>query len=109
MIPAFVVVALGVNATQALVYSPGGAEPRPAGADDRAVVAFTRRRDIMGAFANSRLTQAAAVVGTVVIVALNVVLVAADLRRADPGARGGVRAPPGAARSRPGRGRGFRI
>ncbi len=39
-----------------------------------ALVMFTRRRDIMGEFANGRWTSTAAIVGTVVIVLLNVVL-----------------------------------
>jgi manganese transport protein len=74
MIPAFVVIALGVNATQALVYSQVAlslALPAPM----IAVMVFTSRRDVMGAFVNSRLTQAAAAAATVLILALNVVLV----------------------------------
>ena len=40
-----------------------------------ALVIFTRRADIMGAaFANSRLTDVAAIAGTAIILALNVVL-----------------------------------
>ncbi len=63
MVPAFVVVALGVDSTQALVLSQvvlSFALPLPM----VALVLFTRRRDIMGRFANSRLTDAAAVLGT---------------------------------------------
>ena len=74
MIPAFVVVALGVNATDALVYSQVAlslALPVPM----IALTVFTGRRDIMGAFVNSRVTQAAAVLGSIVILILNVVLV----------------------------------
>ncbi len=74
MIPAFVVIALGLNATDALVYSQVAlslALPVPM----IALTVFTGRRDIMGAFANSRLTQAAAVLGSIVILALNIVLV----------------------------------
>ncbi len=74
MIPAFVVIALGVNATNALVYSQVAlslALPVPM----IALTNFTGRRDIMGAFVNSRLTQAAAVLGSIVILALNVILV----------------------------------
>ncbi len=74
IIPAFVVIALGVNATSALVYSQVAlslALPAPM----IALIVFTGRRDIMGAFVNSRLTQAAAIVGAIVILALNVVLV----------------------------------
>ena len=50
-----------------------------------ALVMFTRRRDIMGDFANSRLTDAAAIVGTVVILALNVVLLLQTFGVAIPG------------------------
>jgi len=73
MVPAFVVVALGVNATQALVVSQvvlSFALPIPI----IALVLFTRRRDIMGEFANTRLTDAAAIIGTIVILCLNMVL-----------------------------------
>jgi manganese transport protein len=73
MLPAFGVVALGVNATNALVISQvvlSLALPVPM----IALVAFTRRADIMGSFANGRLLHSAAVLGTVVIVALNVAL-----------------------------------
>jgi len=73
MLPAFVVVALGVNATEALVISQvvlSFALPIPM----IALVLFTRRRDIMGEFANNRLTDVAAIVGTVIILVLNVVL-----------------------------------
>jgi manganese transport protein len=74
MVPAFIVVAAGVNVTSALVYSQVAlslALPAPV----IALIVFTGRRDIMGDFVNSRLTQAAAVVGALVILALNVVLV----------------------------------
>ena len=59
MISAFVVVWLGVNSTHALVMSQvvlSIALPAPV----IALVMFTRRKDIMGAFANSRLTDVAA-------------------------------------------------
>ena len=74
MIPAFIVIAAGANVTSALVYSQVAlslALPAPV----IALIVFTGRRDIMGDFVNSRLTQAAAVVGAAVILALNVVLV----------------------------------
>ncbi|MGI3902207.1 MAG: Nramp family divalent metal transporter [Janthinobacterium lividum] len=74
MAPAFVVVALGVDSTKALVMSQvvlSFVLPLPM----VALVMFTRRADIMGRFANSRLTDMAAILGTVVIVALNVVLI----------------------------------
>ncbi|MBY4673875.1 Nramp family divalent metal transporter [Burkholderia multivorans] len=73
MVPAFIVVALGVNATQALVVSQvvlSFALPVPM----VALVCFTRRRDIMGEFANGRATHIAAVAATGVILLLNVVL-----------------------------------
>ncbi len=74
MVPAFAVVALGIDSTKALVLSQvvlSFVLPLPM----VALVLFTRRRDVMGDFANSRLTDVAAMLGTVVIVALNVVLI----------------------------------
>ena len=74
MVPAFVVVALGVNATNALVVSQvvlSIALPLPM----ISLLIFTRRADIMGEFANSRLTQVAAVIGTVVVLLLNAFLI----------------------------------
>jgi manganese transport protein len=73
MIPAFIVVWLGVNSTNALVISQvvlSIALPAPV----IALLMFTRRKDIMGAFANSRLTNVAAVVGTIAILTLNAIL-----------------------------------
>lgn len=73
MVPAFAVVAMGVDATEALVYSQvvlSIALPCPM----IALLLFTRRRDIMGAFANGRVTHWCAVLGTVIILALNLVL-----------------------------------
>jgi manganese transport protein len=73
MIPAFIVVALGVNSTNALVISQvilSLALPAPV----IALLIFTRRRDLMGAFANSRLTNVAAIGGTVLILTLNAIL-----------------------------------
>jgi manganese transport protein len=75
MIPAFVVVALGVNATSALVVSQvvlSLALPLPM----VALLIFTGRRDIMGAFTNSRFIAALAIAGTVIVLALNMVLIA---------------------------------
>ncbi len=74
MIPAFIVVAMGVNATKALVISQvvlSIALPLPM----IALVLFTRRSDIMGAFTNSRLTNTIAIGGTAIILALNLVLI----------------------------------
>ena len=73
MAPAFVIVALGVNATDALVYSQvvlSLALPFPM----IAIILFTKRQDIMGTFANGRMVQLAAVVGAVVILVLNSIL-----------------------------------
>ncbi len=74
MAPAFVVVALGVNATQALVVSQvvlSIALPLPM----ISLIIFTSKADIMGAFVNSALTRAAAVFATGVVLVLNVVLI----------------------------------
>jgi manganese transport protein len=73
MVPAFVVIGLGINATYALVISQvvlSLALPLPM----IALVLFTRRRDLMGEFANSRLTNVLAISGTLVILTLNAVL-----------------------------------
>jgi len=73
MIPAFVVVWLGVNSTHALVMSQvvlSIALPAPV----IALLIFTSRKDIMGAFVNSRLTNAAASFAAMVILILNAVL-----------------------------------
>jgi manganese transport protein len=75
MVPAFVVVALGIDATRALVMSQvvlSFALPLPM----IALLIFTRRRDIMGRFANGPALQAAAITATVVILALNALLLA---------------------------------
>jgi manganese transport protein len=74
MVPSFVVVALGANATEALVISQvvlSIALPFPM----ISLLIFTRRPDIMGPFANGRLTQVAALVGTAVVLLLNTFLV----------------------------------
>jgi manganese transport protein len=74
MLPAFVVVALGANATQALVISQvvlSFALPLPM----ISLLLFTGRSDVMGPFANGRLTQLAAWVGTVLVLGLNAVLI----------------------------------
>jgi manganese transport protein len=74
MVPAFVVVAIGVNATNALVASQvvlSIALPLPM----ISLLIFTRRTDIMGKFANSRLTHIAAAIGTVAVLLLNIFLI----------------------------------
>jgi manganese transport protein len=73
MLPAFVVIGLGANATSALVISQvvlSFALPIPM----IALVMFTRRRDLMGEFVNGRVTNIAAIVGTVIILFLNLLL-----------------------------------
>lgn len=84
MIPAFVVVGSGVNATNALVISQvvlSLALPVPM----IALVSFTRRSDIMGGFVNRTLTNLAAYVGTAVVLFLNVILLLQMLGIAIPG------------------------
>jgi len=74
MLPAFVVVGLGANATAALVISQvvlSISLPLPM----IALIIFTRRKDIMGRFANGDLTNAVAIAAAVVVLALNLVLI----------------------------------
>jgi manganese transport protein len=74
MLPAFIVVALGANATNALVISQvtlSIALPLPM----IALLLFTGRNDIMGHFANSRLTHIAALLGTALVLTLNIFLI----------------------------------
>ena len=78
MVPAFIVVALGADATSALVMSQvvlSLALPLPM----VALLLFTRQADIMGPFANGTLTHGAAVIGTVAVLALNLFLILAEL------------------------------
>lgn len=73
MVPAFLVIFYGANVTDALVLSQvvlSFALPLPM----IALVLFTRRRDLMGEFVNSRATNILAITGTVAILALNAVL-----------------------------------
>ena len=84
MAPAIVVVALGVDATWALVISQivlSIALPLPM----IALLMFTRRRDIMGPFANSRRMQAAAITGAGVVLTLNLLLIGLTLGISIPG------------------------
>jgi manganese transport protein len=74
MLPAFVVVGLGVNATNALVISQVVLSitlPLPM----IALIMFTRRSDLMGQFANIGLMRAAASVGAAVVLTLNGLLI----------------------------------
>src|ERR1700687_6211311 len=64
MLPAFVVVGMGANATNALVISQVVLSIALA-LPMLALVMFTRRRDIMGSFTNGRLTNFLAIAGTV--------------------------------------------
>ncbi|MGH7247067.1 MAG: Nramp family divalent metal transporter, partial [Pseudomonadota bacterium] len=73
MIPAFIVVGYGVNATNALVISQvilSLALPVPM----IALLHFTQRPDIMGPFVNGRVTRVAAIAGTAVVLFLNTIL-----------------------------------
>jgi manganese transport protein len=73
MIPAFVVVALGVNATNALVISQvilSIALPFPM----IALLIFTQRADIMGPFVNSRLMRVGSIAGAAAVLCLNTIL-----------------------------------
>jgi len=84
MLPAFVVVALGVNSTRALVISQvvlSIALPLPM----IALTVFTRRREIMGGFANGALTNFVAIAGTVLVLALNALLIVQTFGVAIPG------------------------
>ncbi len=75
MLPAFVVIGIGVDPTRALVLSQvvlSLALPVPM----IALVLFTRRPDLMGAFANGRATRIAATAGAGLVLGLNAVLLA---------------------------------
>ena len=87
MVPAFVVVALGVNATNALVVSQvvlSIALPLPM----TALLIFTSRADIMGSFVNGPVTRVAAVGGTVAVFVLNFFLIILTLGVPIPGLSG---------------------
>jgi manganese transport protein len=74
MVPAVIVVAMGFDTTHVLVLSQvilSFALPLPL----ITLILFTNRRSVMGEFVNGRLTGAAALAGTAVILALNVVLI----------------------------------
>ena len=75
MVPAFIVIAIGVDPSRTLVLSqvvlsfgiPFALIP---------LVYFTSRRDLMGALVNRRITTVAASVVAAVIIALNIFLLA---------------------------------
>jgi manganese transport protein len=84
MLPAFVVVGLGVDSTRALVVSQvvlSIALPLPM----IALLIFTGRADIMGRFVNTRLTKVAAIAGAAIVLALNCFLIAQTLGVSIPG------------------------
>ena len=88
MVPAFVVVGLGANATDALVISQvvlSFALPIPM----LALLLLTRRRDVMGPFVSSRIVQAGTVIGTAVVLSLNTILILQTLGVSRPGLRPG--------------------
>src|ERR1700729_1446801 len=73
MVPAIVVVAMGVDSTQALVLSQVVLSlvlPVPM----IALLVLSGRRDVMGSFVTSRLTQAIAVAAATMVLALNLLL-----------------------------------
>jgi manganese transport protein len=87
MLPAFVVVGIGANATNALVISQvvlSIALPLPM----IALIIFTGRADIMGRFTNNPLTRIAAVAGTALVLVLNVILIVQTLGVPIPGLSG---------------------
>lgn len=88
MVPAFVVVGLGIDPTHALVMSQvvlSFALPVPM----VALVYFTRSRKVMGEFANRRFTDLAAILGAVIVLSLNIVLLAQTFGIPVPGLGGG--------------------
>ena len=88
MSPAFIVVACGADPTEALVLSQvvlSIALPLPM----IALLIFTRRADLMGRFANGRLTHLAGLVGTAVVLLLNTFLVLQIFGVDIPGLPGG--------------------
>lgn len=73
-----------MNTTDALVYSQvvlSFALPIPM----IALILFTRNRDVMGEFANSRVTDVLAIFASVIVLCLNVVLLWQALEAPIPG------------------------
>src|SRR5258705_10646914 len=74
MVPSFIVVALGIHATRALILSQVALSlilPVPM----IALLILARRRDVMGSYASGRLTMAAATAAAAIVLALNLLLV----------------------------------
>ncbi len=88
MVPAFIVVALGVDSTHALVISQvvlSFVLPLPM----VTLVLLSRRTDVMGDFSSSRLVDTAAIVAAGAILTLNVILILQTFDIALPGLSGG--------------------
>ena len=88
MVPAFGVVALGVDSTHALVISQvvlSFVLPLPM----VTLVLLSRRADVMGRFASSRLVDTAAIVGAGAVLMLNIILILQALDVPLPGLPGG--------------------
>ena len=84
MLPAFVVVALGVDATHALVISQvvlSLALPLPM----ITLILFTSRHHVMGEFANGRVGTLTGIVATAAVLTLNVILILETVGVAIPG------------------------
>ncbi len=84
MVPAFIVVAMGVNPTRALVLSQvvlSIALPAPM----ITLVLFTSRRAIMGDYVNTPLVRWLAILGAAIVLSLNFVLLAAVFGLTIPG------------------------
>ncbi len=84
MAPAFAIVGMGYDSTQALVMSQvvlSLALPIPM----IALLLFTGRRDIMGDHVNGRAMQIAAAAGAAIVLALNVVLILETIGAPIPG------------------------
>ncbi len=84
MLPAFIIVGLGIDSTRALVFSQvvlSFVLPIPM----VALVLLSRRRDVMGAFASGRLVDLSAIIGAAVVIALNAVLILQSLGVPVPG------------------------
>ena len=74
MLPAFIVIALGVEPTKALVLSQvvlSIALPLPM----ISLIIFTGRTDVMGAFTNRAATRTLAILATAIVLGLNAVLI----------------------------------
>jgi len=78
MLPAFAVIALGANATNALIISQvvlSIALPLPM----ISLIIFTSRTDIMGPYVSGTIIRVAAVIATAMVLSLNIVLIAQTL------------------------------